>query len=316
MPEWWEDRTKFLGATDIAAVLGVDPYRSALQVSMEKRGEVDPPEVTAVMRRGLRMEPLVAEMYSEEKGVSIVKAAPLMLGTAHAPLVASPDYYVTTPDGEVYLLEIKTHSPWLRETYGDEGTDAVPYKEIVQTQWQMHCSGLKRADIAVLFGLDDLAVFTVRYDPELGAAIEQTATDFWTRFVVGDEVPPASAPVDNELLARRYPESAENTVWASEEVSRAAADLRKTRRQLAELEAEADGLKAFLKQQMGEAAVLDCHDLGTITWRASKPTTRAKCDFKRLAADYPTAYDECVTETTAPGVRRFCVPRAWGGGED
>lgn len=64
---WLEERRKIIGASDVAAILGVDPRRGALAVYAEKVGAIDQAE-TPWMKWGRRVEGAIAEGYSEETG--------------------------------------------------------------------------------------------------------------------------------------------------------------------------------------------------------------------------------------------------------
>src|SRR5687767_8539180 len=64
---WLAERRELLTASDVAAVLGVDPRRSPLSVYAEKRGLLEVAE-TPWMRWGRRVEGAIAEAYADETG--------------------------------------------------------------------------------------------------------------------------------------------------------------------------------------------------------------------------------------------------------
>jgi putative phage-type endonuclease len=65
--QWLARRRELITASDVAAILGEDPRRGPLAVYAEKIGVLEPEENRA-MRRGRRLEPVIAEEYSEETG--------------------------------------------------------------------------------------------------------------------------------------------------------------------------------------------------------------------------------------------------------
>ena len=68
--EWLAKRRGFLGASDVAAVLGVSPWAGPLDVYLDKIHAVEMQESRA-MRRGHAMEPVIADWYAEETGREI-----------------------------------------------------------------------------------------------------------------------------------------------------------------------------------------------------------------------------------------------------
>ena len=60
------DRSKFLGATDVAAVLGVSPWTTPFELWQEKTGrkakDFSDPKRKAILARGKRLEPIIVDM--------------------------------------------------------------------------------------------------------------------------------------------------------------------------------------------------------------------------------------------------------------
>jgi putative phage-type endonuclease len=313
-----DDRRGFLGATDVAAIAGLHPYRSPLQVWMEKTGNATLEPETAAMRRGLLFEPIVAQMYTEATGVELQPIDRVQM-RKFPYLCASPDR-VSTPDssGAVYLVELKTHREFLRDQYGAEGSDEVPAHELVQVIWQMHVVGERLgpqtcAEIAVLFGTDDFGIWGVGASPAFAAELQEMALRFWSDHVVTEVPPPASDhPKEVEALRRLYPRHTEIAVRATDELEVVIDGLRTARAEIAEAERRASGLQARIQQFMGEAGTLEFGVGEKITWRTSRPSLRRSCDYDALRKAAPDVYDTVVTERETDGSRRFCVPRSWG----
>ena len=64
---WLAERRELVTASDAAAILGEDPRRSALSVYAEKVEGIETPE-TSRMRRGRRLEPVIAAEYGDDTG--------------------------------------------------------------------------------------------------------------------------------------------------------------------------------------------------------------------------------------------------------
>ena len=65
---WLEARRGGLGGSDSAAIVGVDPYRSALQVYAEKTDLIEPQEDNNILWWGRKLQPIVAQAYRRETG--------------------------------------------------------------------------------------------------------------------------------------------------------------------------------------------------------------------------------------------------------
>jgi putative phage-type endonuclease len=62
-PEWHAWRGAGLGSSDAPVILGISPYRTALQLWEEKLGMREPQKSTYVMDRGTRLEPKARAHY-------------------------------------------------------------------------------------------------------------------------------------------------------------------------------------------------------------------------------------------------------------
>ena len=64
------DRTKFIGGSDAAAVVGLSRWKSPIELWAEKTGQVEPEDVSDKMavRVGKKLESAVAEFFEEETG--------------------------------------------------------------------------------------------------------------------------------------------------------------------------------------------------------------------------------------------------------
>lgn len=62
--EWLDARRKGVSGTDLAAIMGFNPYKSESDVLMEKLGMGKPFVGNAATRAGQKLEPIVADLYS------------------------------------------------------------------------------------------------------------------------------------------------------------------------------------------------------------------------------------------------------------
>jgi putative phage-type endonuclease len=251
------DRSKFLGGSDIGAVLGVSPWKNRVDLWADKiRPRVEGSQNAAAKRRGHRLEPYIIDMIREEHGLEIVARNERYVD-ADVPFFAAEIDAETATEN----IEIKTVHPFKAKEWGDIGTDSLPLHYIAQVQWGL---GVKRRDVCKVFALigDDLKPYTVERDDELIRAMRDQAAEFWNRYVVPQVQPPIDFEAKNVLdtLKRLYPgtdgvvieANAMHEHWRA--VYETAGDMVK------KYEGILDGAKAHLLAEMGGACAIRFDD--------------------------------------------------------
>lgn len=213
MPEfdrsaWLEQRRSGVGASEVAALCGLSPYadQTPLAVYLDKLGQL-PSRHSEAMSWGTRLEPLVADAYSEETGHELFMPNPPIIARGDAP------HHFCTPDrlvcGHPIVIEIKTAST--SQGWGIPGTDVIPSQYLVQVQWQLWClaaRGITEAHVAVLIGGNRLAVYRVLPHADLQTRLAGIVDAFWDRVQRRDPPPIGPAPADRrlyDLLVRPQP---------------------------------------------------------------------------------------------------------------
>jgi putative phage-type endonuclease len=313
--EFLAERLTGLGGSDIGAILGLSPYKTAVDVWAEKTGRSEPVLETLQMRFGTFAEEFVAREYSAITGRSVQRFTP-MLRHPTAPLIGHVDRLVI-PDGQKRashhreirtdtLLEAKTASAFAayrEEEWGAAGSDAVPMAYLVQVATYRILTGCPHADLAVLFGNQEVRVYHLHHDPELEEMIVARAAEWWQRHVVADLAPAPSTEGDLKLL---YPQSTPRAAEANDEIISKVKALHRVRTGIAALEAQADDTTIAIKSAMGDAELLTWQGRTIATWKSAKPGR--KTDWKSVAAAVAAdqAQIDKFTNETA-GSRRFLL---------
>src|SRR5690606_29202656 len=100
--EWLAERRKAIGASDVAAVLGVSPWATPWEVWAEKTGRLEPWSGNAATDLGTRLEPVIMDMAEAELG-PIERS----VRVAHATLPLAVNLDGRTADGHL-PVEAKT----------------------------------------------------------------------------------------------------------------------------------------------------------------------------------------------------------------
>lgn len=198
---WLEWRRGGIGSSDAAAILGLSRYNTPLGVYLDKIGESDDEPANIPQRVGLALEDLIAEMYEEETGRSVVEKQ--VQGEC-----SSMPYLRATIDGidsDGNIVEFKTTTNKGKEI-GDEGSDEIPTEWIIQTHVQMIVNGSRMAYVAVLESNRKFTIHRVEYDVDLADSICHAVAMFWQSHVLPRIPPPPSSGSDCSLLSRAFPE--------------------------------------------------------------------------------------------------------------
>lgn len=175
-PEWHAARSRAVGGSEVAAILGLHPWSSAFELWHIKAGTLAPQPGTFKTRLGNLLEDAVATLYAEETGTVLRRTTGLWANTERPWQVATPDRFaVAEPRGSsrhpVGLVECKTADPGDAWQWGPDGTPvrfddptpAVPLHYAVQTLWQLDTFGLRHGTIAVLIGAREFRSYPLEW---------------------------------------------------------------------------------------------------------------------------------------------------------
>ncbi len=302
---WLEVRKGGIGSSDAAAAVGLHPYKSQLQLWMEKTGRdsalpvVDPNDDQSPMYWGTLLEPIVAAHYTRRTGHKVRRVNAVLQHPEHSWMLANLDREVTGA-ADVQILECKTA--------GIHGSrlwrDGVPEYVQLQVMHQLAVTGKQAADVAVLIGGQELQVFRIERDEALIEQLIALEQQFWG-YVERDQQPPADGSDSADLALRcLYPRDSGTTLDLSSdlEMSGVFSDLLAVREVIAAQSALEAQFKQRIQQRMGEATRA-VFETGEVSWRRSKDGTAL--DTAQLIKDHPELAQ--AYQLTKPGSRRFLV---------
>lgn len=294
--EWAKFRAQGVGGSDVAAIMGISPWKTVLQLWLEKTGRANDPEPeNEAMYWGTVIEADVARRFGEEHPDFKVRNINATLVSTSAPWMhANLDRMVIMPDGSPAVLEIKTASAYK----ADEWEDGIPPYYLTQVAWYLLVTGWHDAFVAVLIGGNRYREYTFERDEEDVRAVEGAAVDFWVNYVQADVMPQAVG-ADAGTLAQMYPPGLDDLVDAPDNAR--ADGLVEAYRQASVDEADAKARKAdaaaALEQIAGQGKGL-LTDLFRVTWTRGQTS---RFDSKRFAAEHPDLAAQYMTTTTRNG---------------
>ncbi len=169
-------RREGIGGSDVAAILGLDRYRTPSQVYMEKIGAVTPLDVvTPDQERGIAFEQIAAEKFENTTGTLLNRAEGRFQHPAYPFMLANVDRIV---EGRPIVAEIKCPSLGMFSRIKREG---LPDSWLLQMQHYMAVLAFDFA-IIVIFCADrmELIHFTVERDQALIDNMIEKEREFWT----------------------------------------------------------------------------------------------------------------------------------------
>ncbi len=201
-------RSNMTGASEMAAVSGQDPWKSAYDVWLDKTGQlVDEDKGSVVMRTGIILEPSVLAEAEVYLGPLLRNQRRIVKGL---PIAATMDA-IRREGGEP--VEAKTagiHGP-LREWWGEAGTDHIPDRYIIQVHVQMMAVEATHAFVPALIGDGNgFRIFEVDFKEALALHIAQAAEFFWNCVETGEA--PEDSVASLEVVKKMIREPGKTTV--------------------------------------------------------------------------------------------------------
>jgi putative phage-type endonuclease len=323
---WLANRRTGIGGSDIAAIMGLSPWRSPLDVYLDKTGAAEPVADSESMYWGRRLEDVVASEWQQRAGRRVQRVNTMLRRTGDEDwMLANIDRAIVAPGSRVRVgsdgasligaagvLEVKTASAHAAADWqGADGSDALPVYYAAQGMWYLAVTGQDVCEFAALIGGQRFVTRRVERDEETIRGMVEQAREFWRRHVMQRMPPEPRTGAEAAKLWRRD-QGDMRAIDDSTPLLTALNELRSLRSQAKELDAQIDGLTDELKLAIGPASGLTVGGQPVVTWRASKD--RTETDWQAVAHELAAMVGQDALApivarhtTTKPGSRRFIV---------
>lgn len=300
--QWLAERAKGLGGSDAGAVLGLNKWKSAVELFLEKTGQRPEEPETAKMRAGRAMEEVIAQLFAEETGLTVRQDHKIRVHPEFDFIRANVDRVIVGDDRGPGILECKNVGGMTLKSAEEDGYD-VPPSHYCQWQHYSLVTGYTWGYLAYFVdGWDLRLVHMQRNEEFIQDTLLPELCAFWLDNVQAGVPPPAQSSRDVLAL---FPRSTpgRSVEIADEALVGQLARLKEVKALIKPLEAEEDALAEAVKLLMGDAESLTIGGQPAVTWKSSKDVSRF--DERRFAAENP----DLVTKytVTVPGSRRFLV---------
>lgn len=191
--QWLKLRQEGITSTDIAAIIGVHPYKTPHQVWRDKKYG-DSFEGNDATEIGTALEPYCKDRYIKRTGAVVDAHNALYKHYKHSCVMASIDYRIINDPRGQGLLECKSVSTFARKAWGDTDTPTLPKHYYAQGMHQLAVTGYDFVDFAIVTrDSGKMEYYTVMRNEEAINSIVSDTIAWWTKYIVGNEEPPRNA---------------------------------------------------------------------------------------------------------------------------
>lgn len=298
--EWLKHRQSGIGSSEVATIVGLNPYETPYQLWRRKLG-IDPPkQENFAMRAGHYLEDAVAQFWHDETGRDVVKSSAgdwLIVSNERPYMRVSPDrtYWLSDKhNNDKGILECKTTQKSI------DGND-IPKYWFCQVQYQLGVAELQQGSLAWLCSGREFGYKDLKFVPDFFGWLSEEVDKFWYDCIQGKQEPHMSNVQDIMLRYNTHTEG--KVVEVAEDVFAAYNDLKRIKDELAQLDEQKNALEDKLKLGFGDAEAISYCGQTLATWKA--PKASEKFDSKAFKAEHPDLYKEYTVE--AQGARRLLI---------
>ena len=295
--EWLEERLNGVFGSEASIILGINKYKSALQLWEEKTGRLPvKEEETTYTHFGNIMEPIIRKEFTKRHGLKVRMTHFILQSDEYPWMRANIDGIVTEADGSKALFEAKTATEYSRDVW-EKGVPDIYYAQI---QHYLSVTGFRKAYVCAVVGGNTFYCHEVYRDEAFIQMLIQRELNFWN-CVILDIMPEVDgAEATTKYLNQRYAIGEKTSVELASESEKLAEEYLKVDEEIKRLSNEkaklANGLKELMKTcEKGLAGKY------VVKWPTISKKTLDSDKVKLLLGN---SYDEYLTEST---YRRFSV---------
>lgn len=299
--EWLEVRKSGIGSSEVATIVGLNPYETPYQLWRRKKGLDEPKDETFAMKAGHYLEDAVSRFWADETGREVIKASAgdwIIRDDARTYLQVSPDRTFWLGDSRANdakgILECKT-------TQRSIDADDLPKHWFCQVQYQLGVAGLQHGSLAWLCAGREFGYKDIDLVPDFFEWLTDEVTRFWVDNIQGGAEPSAVNVADVLLKYNQHTDG--KVVEAGADAFEAYNKLKVLKDEIAALEEAKAEAEEVLKMAIGDAEAIAYEGQTLATWKTAK--AGEKIDTKALKAAHPDIVKEFTHST--PGSRRFLL---------
>jgi len=300
--EWLEHRKRGIGSSEVASILGLNPFETPYQLWRRKKGLDAPKDETFAMKAGHYLEDAVSRFWADETGREVIKSSAgdfLFVNTERDFMRVSPDRTFWLPDmpknnANKGILECKT-------TQKTIDPDDLPKHWFIQLQYQLGVAEFEQGSLAWLSAGRDFGYMDFPFKLDFYEFLSEEVERFWTDNLIGNQEPDAMSVED---VLKKYSKHTDGKIIeVSEEILTAYTELKEVKEELKVLDDRKDKLEEKIKLTFGDAEAISYGGQTLATWKTAKDSE--KFDSKLFCTEHPEIGEEYMI--IVPGSRRFLL---------
>lgn len=275
--EWRALRKQYIGGSDAASVVGMNPFSSPFSLWAEKVGKTPEFEGNLATEVGTFLEEFVAKKFERETGKTVRRCNLSLVNDEYPWAIANVDRLIV---GEDAGLEIKTTSELNMKRFKN---GEYPGNYYCQCVHYLAVTGKKRWYLAVLVGNRQFLTFEIDRDEEEIKALMEAECSFWLKYVETRKAPPADGSGStSEAIKQIFNVESGDTVElpGMDSIFQQRALIQK---QIKQLKEQQDELDNQVKVAMGSASKAIC-GMYSVSWKLQDT---GGLDRDRIRKDYP-----------------------------
>ncbi len=254
------DRSKHIGSSDIAGILGVCKYSTPLDIFLRKTQPQK--EVNAKsqrnMLRGTILEPLITSYLSIDKNINIVQKN-VRKYHSKIPLFTAE---IDAVDDKNNQYEIKSAEIFMQKEWGED-FENIPISYLVQCYWAMGINRKKECTLAVLIGLNTVRYYEIKQNVRIYRMLQRKSLEFWNNHILKN-MPPE--PKNIEDLNNLY-QKQEGQKEAKPEIVNKIIELKQVKNSLKEFSEKKEALEFEIKKEFEDKETLIFADKTLATYK-------------------------------------------------
>ena len=308
----WENflelRRNFVGGSEIASVIGCNPWASPAKTFCIKKQLIKKEPANEACYWGNVMEPILRSEFSKRTGYP-VKEIPYVLQATDPRfsfLIADLDG-VTTVNGQVGVIECKTANSYAAQEEwknGEPGFIPTPY--YLQIQLYLYITNLNFGYIIALLGGNHFVYHRIERDDETITGMLLLARRWYEQYFLPNIMPPpVSVSSDCSLLGQIYSKSEPKEIILDSTAGKIVQDYLDAAEAIKLAEKRKETAQAQLMALMKEnetAIITGGHH--RISWKSLETKRFSTAKLKELNLLTPDQIDQCTSVTAS---RRFSI---------
>jgi len=294
--QWQEARNKSIGGSDAAAIVNLNPWKTAYTLWTEKTGKVIPEDISGKesVRLGVELEDYVARRFTERTGKKVRRENAILRNSAYPWAHANVDRMVV---GERAGLECKTTSTLnLKRFKGGE----FPSEYYCQCVHYLAITGYDRWYLAVLVLGREFYTYTIERDQSEIDSLMAAEKEFWTMVESGNPPGFTGAESEEKTLETLYGPETDPGMIDLVGMDSALRRYQEAAAQIKHIKSVQDRAKLELCEAIGKMSG-GWVGATKITW---KPQSRSTFQTDRFRAEHPEINLDKYYKTTTSRVFR------------